>query len=192
MTCIVGLVHKGAVYVGGDSAGVADLDLTMRADEKVFRSGPFVMGFTSSFRMGQLLRYKLRIPEHDPRQDDDTYMVTAFIDAVRECLKDGGWASKSNERESGGTFVVGYRGKLFVVYDDYQVERSMDGYSAVGCGAQIAHGALYATRGLDPRKRVRIALAAAEHHSAGVRAPFVVHMVPAPAGKKGEGDADKV
>ena len=30
MTCIVGLVHEGVVYIGGDSAGVAGLSLTVR------------------------------------------------------------------------------------------------------------------------------------------------------------------
>jgi len=76
MTCIVGLVDDGAVYMGGDSAGVLGLSIEVRADEKVFylneksswrtRLDPrellkpvrhlVVMGFTSSFRMGQLPR----------------------------------------------------------------------------------------------------------------------------------------
>ena len=44
MTCIVGLVHEGVVYIGGDSAGVAGLSLTVRADEKVFRNSDFFDG----------------------------------------------------------------------------------------------------------------------------------------------------
>ena len=41
MTCIVGLVHEGVVYIGGDSAGVGGMSLTVRADEKVLNSqGP--------------------------------------------------------------------------------------------------------------------------------------------------------
>ena len=56
MTCIAGLVHDGAVYLAGDSAGCSGWDLTVRADPKVFVSGSYVMGFTTSFRMGQLLR----------------------------------------------------------------------------------------------------------------------------------------
>ena len=61
MTCIVGLVHEGVVYIGGDSAGVGGMSLTVRADEKVFQNGEFLMGFTTSFRMGQLLRYSLKL-----------------------------------------------------------------------------------------------------------------------------------
>ena len=50
------------MYIGGDRAGVAGLSLTVRADEKVFQNGEFLMGFTTSFRMGQLLRYSLKPP----------------------------------------------------------------------------------------------------------------------------------
>lgn len=71
MTCIVGLVDQGNVWIGGDSAGVGGYDLMLRADQKVFRNGDFLMGFTSSFRMGQLLRYKLSPPKL--HSDDDIY-----------------------------------------------------------------------------------------------------------------------
>ena len=38
MTAIVGLAQSGAVYIGGDSAGVSGMSLTVRADAKVFRN----------------------------------------------------------------------------------------------------------------------------------------------------------
>lgn len=172
MTAIVGLAQAGSVYIGGDSAGVSGMSLTVRADTKVFRKDRYLFGFTTSFRMGQLIRYSLTLPK--PGGDLDSFMATTFIDAVRECLKTGGWAAKENEREEGGTFLVGVRGQLFAVYDDYQVAKAADGFAAVGCGDQIALGALYATADtkMGPRRRVRTALAAAERFSAGVRGPF--------------------
>ena len=173
MTAIVGLAQGGKVYIGGDSAGVSGLSLTVRADAKVFRKDRYVFGFTTSFRMGQLLRYSLTLPK--PAGELDAFMATVFVDALRECLKNGGWARKENEREEGGTFLVGVKGRLYAVYDDYQVAKAADGFAAVGCGDEIALGALYATAGtgLGPRKRVVRALAAAERFSAGVRGPFV-------------------
>jgi ATP-dependent protease HslVU (ClpYQ) peptidase subunit len=173
MTAIVGLAHGGSVFIGGDSAGVSGMDLSVRADAKVFRKRGYLFGFTTSFRMGQLIRYSLDLPK--PKGDLDAFMATGFIDALRECLKTGGWARKEAEREEGGTFLVGVRGQLFAVYDDYQVAKAADGFAAVGCGDQVALGALYATAGtgLKPRRRVRIALAAAERFSAGVRGPFI-------------------
>lgn len=176
MTCIAALVHDGRVYMGADSAGVSGWDLTVRADQKVFRNGPFLMGFTTSFRMGQLLRYHFVPPPHPEGVTVDRYMVTTFIDAVRDCLKAGGYARKKEDAEEGGTFLVGYRGRLFEVESDYQVGESVLSFNAVGCGAGYALGAFYATVLLvnDPEARVRLALEAAESFSAGVRRPFVV------------------
>jgi len=181
MTAIVGLVDNGAVYIGGDSAGITGLSLMVRADTKVFHNGPYLFGFTTSFRMGQLIHHALKPPE--PKRAIEKFMSTVFIDAIRSCLKEGGWARKENEREEGGTFIVGVRGRLFVVYEDYQVAQAADGYAAVGCGYDIALGALFATAGtgMKPRRRVKLALGAAERFSAGVRAPFIC-LAQKPAG----------
>ena len=185
MTCIVGLVHEGVVYIGGDSAGVGGMSLTVRADEKVFRNGEFLMGFTTSFRMGQLLRYSLKPPRRHPADDINQYMVVDFIDAVRECLKAGGYASKEKETEQGGTFLVGYSGHLFTVDSDYQVGIPEDGFAAVGSGQDIALGALFATQGqATPRDRVLTALRSAERFNTGVRGPF--HILPEPEPQLGK------
>jgi ATP-dependent protease HslVU (ClpYQ) peptidase subunit len=179
MTCIVGFVEGDTVWIGGDSAGVAGLDMTVRADQKVFRNGPMLFGFTSSFRMGQLLRYALTVPDHDPRVEIDKYMATTFIDAVRACLKSHGWAEKEKEQESGGCFLVGYKGRLFYIGSDYQVGTPLDAFDAVGCGYQVARGALFASRDVVGRSRVELALLAAERCSAGVRGPFHIEALPA-------------
>ena len=177
LTCIVGFVEGGTVWMGGDSAGVGGYSLTVRADTKIFRNGPMLFGFTSSFRMGQLLRYALTIPDHDPRVDVDKYMATTFIDAVRECLKSNGYARVVNGAEEGGTFLVAYQGRLFAVHDDYQVARSADAFDAVGCGCDIAKGVLFATEHLSGAARANLALRAAERCSAGVRAPFHIEAL---------------
>jgi hypothetical protein len=173
MTCIVGLVEDGKVYLGGDSAGVAGWALTVRADSKVFANGPYIMGFTSSFRMGQLLRYAFD-PPTPPDSDLDRFMATTFIDAVRKCLQMGGFAKKDSEVETGGNFLVGVSGRLFEIHTDYQVGEAVDGFSAAGCGEEIALGSLHATSyvGMAPHARVTLALQAAERFSAGVRGPF--------------------
>jgi ATP-dependent protease HslVU (ClpYQ) peptidase subunit len=174
MTCIVGLVESDRVYIGADSAGVEShrLALTVRADAKVFLRGPFIIGFTASFRMGQLLMHALHVPLREPTQDVFEFMVTTFVDAVRDCLKKGGFAEKEKEAERGGTFLVGYAGRLFTVEGDYQVAEQMVSYAACGCGDSIALGSLHSTWGLPPPVRITKALEAAEAFSAGVRGPF--------------------
>jgi hypothetical protein len=176
LTCIVGLqAPEGGVLLGGDSAGLSGWVRTHRADPKVFANGSFVIGFTTSFRFGQLLRFAdLPKPLDRTGEELDRFMVTDFVNCVRQTLKDGGWSKKENEREDAGTFLVGRNGVLFKVSDDYQVGRSLDGYDAAGCGWELALGALHATRRRRPEDRVRVALEAAAYHSGGVHPPFVV------------------
>lgn len=179
MTVIAGLVHNGRVHLAGDSAGVAGYSLTVRADAKMWASGPYVLGFTTSSRMGQLLRYAFQPPAPDTG-DLHRFMVTTWTDALRTCLKDGGWARKDSEQEQAGTFLVGVAGRLFTLGSDYQVGESAAPYAAVGCGEDLALGALHATAGLTlkPRRRLAVALAAAEYHNAGVAGPFTYAVAP--------------
>ena len=175
MTCIAGLIDKGKIYMGGDSAGVnSSFALAVRADQKVFVKDEFIMGFTTSFRMGQLLQYKLQVSPRPERIDVFEYMVTSFVEAVRKCLKDGGFAEKKDEKEKAGTFLVGYAGRLFCIESDYQVEETMLPYAATGSGVDIALGVLFANGHLEPKERIEQALEAAEQFNACVRRPFVI------------------
>lgn len=174
MTCICAAVVDGTVYMGGDSAGIAGLSITIRDDPKVFTNGPFVFGFTSSFRMGNLLRFKFCPPQQNVHQDDMEYMVTDFVDSLRRCFSQNGFGDK--EATIGGTFLVGYKGILYTVESDYQVGLPSLQYDAVGCGADLALGSLHTTAALkiDPEKRIVMALEAATTFSAGVAPPFIV------------------
>lgn len=176
MTCIVGLAHEGEVHIGGDSAGVSEYDLQVRSDAKVFVTGDFAFGFAGSFRMGQLLRYTFSPPIRHPDTDLYKYMVTEFIDQIRQTLKDGGYATKENDGEKGGCFLVGHAGRLFYIQGDYQVGEVTTPYNATGCGAPYALGSLFSSSG-SPRSRVREALKCAEANNAAVCSPFHILCV---------------
>ena len=96
MTCLIGLVEDGKVYMGGDSAAVTGYDTRQAKAPKVFENGEFLMGYTTSFRMGQLLQYHLTIPKQTSHESDMSYMVTTFIDAVRDCFKNQGFTTINN------------------------------------------------------------------------------------------------
>ena len=136
------------------------------------------MGFAGSFRMGQLLRYKCEIPESTEGQSIEKYMATMFIDTIRTCFEKGGFSQKVNGKEEGGTFLVGYKSRLFTVYGDFQVAESLDKYDAIGAGSELALGSLYSTEGRDPKERIKRALEAAEKFNAAVRRPFHIIELP--------------
>lgn len=190
MTCIVGLVSEGKVFIGGDSAGARSTsdwvpsDYIEVAEPKVFASSEMVIGYTTSFRMGQLLKHSLKVPS--VKTDDlMSYLCVDFVDAVRECMRVGGFGKIKDVRsEEVGVFLVGLRGRLFQIQDDFAVIESTCGYDSVGCGANYAKGALFASRGTilsvlvhSATDRIQMALRAAEEHSAGVRAPFRIMSV---------------
>lgn len=177
MTCVVGLRYGGTVFIGGDSAGSDEGYVSIRSDPKVFLNGEFLFGFTSSFRMGQLLRYSFTPPKMHAGEDISRFMAVDFIDQVRLCLKSGGFARCTDESESGGTFLVGFRGRLFFIDSDYQVGEPASGYDAVGCGRAVALGSLYESSSQDPVTRVRNALEAAAYFCDGVRPPFTILKV---------------
>lgn len=179
MTCIVGLVDKGKVYIGGDSAGVdLSFSLSVRADRKVFTNGGLLFGIAGSFRMGNLLQHKLVVPQFNEVDDPHRWMVTEFIDAVRHCFLVGGFMQKEDNVEAAeGDFLCGFAGRLFAVYGDLQVGETLDEYAALGCGFQIAEGSMFSTKGKGAHSRVQTALEAAEQHSGGVRGPFHIESV---------------
>lgn len=106
MTCIVGYVEKDNVWIGGDSAGanVSTYEICTRADEKVFKKNGMIFGFTSSFRMGQIIRYCFTPPEQSSKKSDFGYLCSDFIDALIKCFKDKEFATVKDGVVTGGLF----------------------------------------------------------------------------------------
>lgn len=173
MTCIIGLIHDGRVYMGADSQASDGWAKQMVRHPKVFQTGQFLIGYTTSFRMGQLLQYQLEVkPQGD--EDDYAYMVTSFVEAVRKVLKDYGYAKVENNQEQGGNFLIGYNGRLYELQSDMAVLDYMDSFSAVGCGRAYALGAMEALADMPPSIRIKQALAISALFSNGVDPPFEI------------------
>ena len=177
MTCIVGVAQEGKVYIGADSASVSGWCVRQTELPKVFKTGNFVIGYTTSFRMGQILQHHLTVRSQYEDEEDDQFMVRAFAEAVRECLKARGFAKVENNVEKGGTFLVGYRGRLYSVDDDFQVNEMIDGYDACGCGYPFALGAMKALGQELPEERIKHALEIAAHFSGWVKPPFHIEVL---------------
>lgn len=195
MTCIVAVTDGETIVMGADSAGAAGTELMLRADPKVFRRGEYLVGFTTSFRMGQILRFGAELPP-PPREahgeDLERFLVTEVVEAVRAEFKARGFGKKvrtemdppgcSEDGQAwGGLFLLGVRGRIFQVRQDFQVAVPRTAYSAIGRGAPAALGALYAlapSRELPLEERAERALGAAQEGCTTVRGPF--HLVTSP------------
>lgn len=144
MTCIIACIdEKGVGHMAGDSAGtnVEYHTQTLRKEPKVFRNGEFLFGFTSSFRMGQILQYEWGAPERPEKISDMAFMVTRFIPSIRDALVNGNFIDENSTK--GGSFIVIYRSTLYEVQGDYQIFVPSDDFTAVGSGAEAAASAYF-------------------------------------------------
>lgn len=170
MTCIVGMVHKGKVFMGADSLGSDGFSKEIRVEPKVFKNGEFLIGCTSSFRMIDILKWKFNPPT---LKDDNVhkFMVTEFVDSVRSLFTSNGYCISSDDWKS-GTFLVGVKGRLFKIGGNFQV--SEHDYISCGSGEYHALGSLYTSKRNNPKKDIEVALSAAENFVTSVQRPFVV------------------
>lgn len=180
MTCIVGLVEKGTIYMGGDSCVSYGWHTEQLASFKVFKVGPFLMGSAGDLRMNNILRYELEIPpqlSHDT--DDDRYMVTAVAGHIRTRCKDLGFAKvDSNHEEFGsGNVLIGYRGNIYQMGSDYSIARNINNLAAIGSGYPFALGALAAMKKRPPKVRIRRALEIAAEFAHGVDRTINIEVI---------------
>jgi len=182
MTCIVGLIDKGVTYLGGDSLGSNGYSKVVRKDKKVFKlqgNSGAIIGYTSSFRMGQLLMYADNLIEREAIMDDDVnhkYLVTKFIPKIIKLFENEGFIKNDKGEKSGGCFLLGYKDKLWQIESDFQVGESCDQYDACGCGEEFALGSLKTTEDLEMNsiERIHLALQSASKFSVGVAPPYYI------------------
>ena len=179
MTCIIGIVKTledgtKRIVMGGDSAATSSQDQVILHDDKVFTNGPYIMGHTWTYRMGQLLRYAFTPPIPNENEDVKAFLCTKFIHELKKCFAENGWLQKEKEQESGGIFLLGYKDRLFKIQPDFSVLESVDEYAACGSGENIALGSLYSTKDKPLNKRIILALEASERYCCSVRRPFKI------------------
>jgi ATP-dependent protease HslVU (ClpYQ) peptidase subunit len=177
MTCIVAVERDGKVYMGGDSMASSGWDMSQIAFRKIFKTSnlfqDFIIGYSTSFRMGQLLEHELVLPKRED-ESDMRYMVSKFIPAVRDLLKNNGFTKIENNVEEGGSFLVGYKGKVYRIENDFQVMRHANGLYAIGCGYAYALGSLATNKSPHAEEMIMCALRVAGEFSNGVCEPYYV------------------
>lgn len=175
MSCVVGIVEDGDVYMGCDSVYVDGWTTDHTTSNKLFRRGEFLIGSTGSIRVRQLVTHVFNPPPIPDGMALEAYMVTLFVDALRECLKAGGRVHVDEGAEKGGNYLVAVRGRLFVIEGHYAVVEPTSRYWAIGCARDIVIGSLYTSAQMEcpPEQRIRLALEAPAAHNMGVQGPFV-------------------
>lgn len=144
MTCIAAIIDKdGKGHIASDSLGSNGHTKANYKNKKVFKKGDMLIGYTSSYRMGQILEYSLELPPRKVKQNLDKYMYIDFINAVRQLLKIHGFSTVQNNTEEIGTFIVVTEGHIFKVQSDLAILESRDKFDACGSGEDYAIAVLH-------------------------------------------------
>jgi ATP-dependent protease HslVU (ClpYQ) peptidase subunit len=169
VTVVVGVRgHKG-VILAADSAGTAWGGAQyQRKDAKTFAlSDTVAIAYCGSYRLGQLLRYNLDLPDLPLGKDEHEWAVKDFVPAIRKTLKDGGFLTITEgvEELSNSAFLLAVRHRLFAVDEDMQVAEDERPFVADGSGGTVALGHLHALLGdtyesIDDTRLLNIARAA--------------------------------
>ena len=183
MTCIVGMLKDGVVYMAGDHIGTDGYDVEIQRRSKVFRNREFVVGYTSSFRMGQILEHVWTPPKQPKSCKDLTeYMVKYVVPSLIKVFDDEKFIQNSGDAKRsgqafGGEFLIGYKGHLFKIQSDFAVLECTYPFDSIGAGEDFAKGAfsiLFAFERemknvLKPKDCLHDVLMAVEEHSALVK-----------------------
>jgi ATP-dependent protease HslVU (ClpYQ) peptidase subunit len=177
MTCIVAISDKNKIWMGGDSAASKNDEIITRENKKVFKNGNFIIGFSGSFRVGQILQYGFNPPKQEKNQDDMEYMVIDFIDSLRSTLQFKGLLFQEREGDAHDCeFIVGYKNTFYLIESDFQISKPIGNYIACGSGAHYAMGALHALKDIDlePKIKIEKALNASAEYCTMVRGPYEI------------------
>lgn len=176
MTCVIGIEHKGNVWLGGDSAATdGSLNRTIIKDPKVVLKGNVGIGLAGSPKVLDAIAHVVELPKQEGG-DDRSFLVGTLIPSLRDQLKK--LDCTVDHPEHGTCFeanlLLAYRGALYTVQANFQLIKAAAEYAAIGSGARVALGSLHATGKGNPKKRIVAALKAATEGNAGVAPPFVV------------------
>lgn len=174
MSCIVGLEHRGKVYMGADTSVLrSGMEArTTHAPKVIVRDG-FIIGCAGSLRYAQTLIYLWEIPEQVEGESDKHYMLGTIVKSMEECLTENG-QTEDIRSDSGSVVLIGYKGKLYSYGCALGAICPIDERDAVGCGADFALGNLASSDELCPEARIMQALEAAGTFSGGVMPPYHV------------------
>lgn len=180
MTCIVAIAGTPSVlacdslgsdgYIKQDYHNKKIVMLQTVREQKDFSCAPVsvAIGYVNSFRMGDLLTYKLKLPIIAVDQNILDYLVCALIPRVIACFDENHYSRNNEGAKYGGEFCIGIEQRVFIVQSDFSVLEPVCGYASIGSGADVALGALYASAHLPTVERAKLAVQASARFSPSV------------------------
>jgi len=172
MSCVVGLLQNGKLYMGSDGiATTEDGEKRPVICIKVFTNKKYLLGYSGSVRHGQLV---------GPRHFDPPTNVLDFPDEIREIFEEKGaiLSTETGQQMHACNFLIGHEGRLYELLIDFQMNEVFGSFTSIGSGAPYAMGSLFATQKWNsPEKRIKNALDAACEYDRSCGEPYTIEIM---------------
>ena len=177
MTLIAGKIDKdGTVWMGADSFCGNAYNGYIIPNGKVRKKDGYLFGITGSGRFSQIIEHHVNLPSLPKTNSGDQHIIK-IVDLLSEGLNKHHLASeKDNIRRIHGSVLIGWHGRLYTIFSDFQYVRTIIPYACVGCGEDFGLSAIYSTlhQAKDSSESILYALRAASHFGPCVEPPFVI------------------
>ena len=149
MTTIAAIQGDGWVVMGADSQGTYNdyRNVYMKDHKIVDNNGILIAGCGIGRGMNLLQRgWKAPRPSRTLNPDQlDSWMIKTFLPKMRQLFIDGGYDMKDDGdyAQFENVFLVAVQGILYIIDEDYSLDRDSRNYFATGSGGDFAQGSLY-------------------------------------------------
>ena len=149
MTTIAAIQGDGWVVMGADSQStyLEYRKLFMKDHKIIDNNGILIAGCGIGRGMNLLQRgWKAPKPRANMSPEQlDNWMIKTFIPGMRKLFVDGGYDMKDDGdfAQFENVFIVAVQGHLYVIDEDYSVDRDERNYFTSGSGGDFAQGSLY-------------------------------------------------
>lgn len=150
MSCIVAYNNGDYIYFGSDSIATSnDYSQEVFKDSKIFIKNEMLIGYCGSIRAGQIIKYDFNIPFHPEGFSDMEYFCCLFFPKLLEKFnnreffyyEDNKSEDINNNNNKTPPLLIGYKKKLYLIGEDFQIIESSKNYSCIGSASDYALGA---------------------------------------------------
>lgn len=150
MTTIAAIQGEGYVVMGADTQGTFnEYRILYMKDHKVIDNNGILIAGCGIGRGMNLLQRGWKAPKPTRQltpEQLDSWMIKTFLPGMRKLFIDGGYDMKDDGdyAKYENVFLIAVQGHLYVVDEDYSIDRDARNYFTSGSGGDFAQGALYA------------------------------------------------
>ena len=153
MTTLAAIQGNGWAVFASDSQSSDDSGfVAMMPGGKAFNNQGIIIAGAGQVRGINLLEHAFVAPTVNMKYPDK-YITNTFIPAMRKCFLDAGYEYKREDStvENDNIWLIGVRGNIYRIEEDYSWERNDNGLYVAGSGERFALGALEALKAYNAK-----------------------------------------